>query len=127
MASKFAIASTFNYFGKLRIYLDKILANDICFMKFPNNFLSIRILQYTLWRETLVPLKFAKLTTDQKFTKFHHPNFYASIESHMNIEQIDWKVFLGHVSIYLRLGYHRSPLDNHGLWIVGISCFSFTK
>ena len=58
---------------------------------------------------------------------FHHPNFYTSIESYMNIEQIDWKIFLRYVFNNLQLGYHRSPLDSHDLWIVWISHFSFTK
>ena len=53
---------------------------------------------------------------------FHHPNFYTSIESYVNIEQIDWKIFLTHVPNKLQLRYHQSPLDSHGLWIMWISC-----
>ena len=63
-----------------------------------------------------------KLWRNWRLTKhspnFHHPNLYASVESHVNIEQIYWKVFLRHVPNNLQLGYHRSPLDGHGLWIV---------
>ena len=29
----------------------------------------------------------------------------------MNIEHIEWKIFLRHVPNNLQLGYHRSPLD----------------
>ena len=78
--------------------------------------------------KTLMPLKFGKIGDRPKIwqnwrpTKnlpnFHHPNFYISIESHVNIEQIDWKIFLRHVPNNLQPGYHRSPLGSYGLWIM---------
>ena len=52
---------------------------------------------------------------------FHHSKFYAFIKSHVNIKQMDWKIFLRHMPNNLQLGYHRSPLDIHGLWIVWTS------
>ena len=45
-------------------------------------------------------------------SNFHHPNFYTSIESHVNIKQIYWKLFLRHVPNNLQPGYHQSPLHS---------------
>ena len=57
----------------------------------------------------------AKLMTDQKFARFSPSKFL-----HLNIKQIDWKIFLRHAPNNLQLEYHQSPLDSHayGLWIM---------
>ena len=60
-------------------------------------------------------------------SNFHHLNFYTFMESqYVNIEQIDWKmfIFLWYVPNNLKVRYHRSPLaiDSYGLWI---SCVNF--
>ena len=53
---------------------------------------------------------------------------FTYIESHVSIEQIDRKMFLGDVPNKFQPGYHRSPLiAMHGLWIVRISRFSNYK
>ena len=58
---------------------------------------------------TLVLLKFGKIDDRQRFAKFSPTKFYTCIESHMNIKQIDWKIFPKHMHAQkLQLGYHRS-------------------
>ena len=73
-------------------------------------------------------LKFGKIDDRPKIRPhFHHPLFCTYIESQVNIEQIDWKIFLRHMPNNLQSGYHRIPLDSYGVWIVLICCFPFTK
>ena len=61
---------------------------------------------YTIWRDTLVLLKFGKIDDRQRFAKFSPTKFYTCIESHVNIKQIDWKIFPKHMPKKLQLGYH---------------------
>ena len=60
----------------------------------------------------------------QNSPNFHHPKFHTSIDSHVNIAQIDWKIFLRHVLNNLQVRYHWSPLDSHA-WPVDRVNFQF--
>ena len=59
-------------------------------------------------------LKFGKIDDQPKFAKFHHPNFY---KSHMNIEQIYWKIFLRHMP-------NNVQLDTINHFLIAMACGS---
>ena len=71
----------------------------------------------TVWRETLVLLKFGKMMTEPKIRQIFTIQIFThvAIESHVNIEQIGWKIFLRYVPNNLQLGYHRSSLDSQAM------------
>ena len=62
------------------------------------------------------PYNLAKLTINQKFAKFSPSKLYTSIvKSHVNNEQIDYKVFFRHVPNNIQLGTIDHLLESHDL------------
>ena len=69
--------------------------------------ISMRFINLSPYGGKLAPIKFGKIDDQAKICQIFTIQIFTdiAIESHMNIKQIDWKIFLRHVPNSLQLEY----------------------